>query len=83
MTDIRKHNRDAWNRWADDYIEWSIPVDAQIIEKARAGDWRIFLTEMRAVPASWFPPIIGLKILCLASGGGQAGPGVGGGQARR
>ncbi len=26
------------------------------------------------MPADWFPPIDGLKVLCLASGGGQQGP---------
>ncbi len=29
---------------------------------------------MKDVPKDWFPPVKGLKILCLASGGGQQGP---------
>lgn len=33
------------------------------------------MTPQKAVPEKWFPAsIVGLKILCLASGGGQQGP---------
>jgi SAM-dependent methyltransferase len=42
--------------------------------RARAGDWSVVLTENKAVPREWFPPIQGLKVLGLACGGGQQGP---------
>jgi SAM-dependent methyltransferase len=32
------------------------------------------LTENKPVPHTWFPPLAGLDILCLACGGGQQGP---------
>jgi SAM-dependent methyltransferase len=74
MTDIRKHNREAWDKWVDNHVEWTIPVDATIIEHARKGEWEIYLTEIRPVPRRWFPPLANLDVLCLASGGGQQGP---------
>jgi SAM-dependent methyltransferase len=49
-------------------------VSADEIARARIGDWRIVLTPTKPVPAEWFPPLIGLDVLCLACGGGQQGP---------
>src|SRR5262249_13172631 len=40
----------------------------------RRGGWHIVLTGARPVPRAWFPPLAGLDVLCLASGGGQQGP---------
>ena len=73
--DIRAYNRDAWNRYVDGGESlWTQPVKPEIIAKARKGDFLILLTEQKPVPHEWFPPLIGLDILCLASGGGQQGP---------
>jgi SAM-dependent methyltransferase len=44
------------------------------VAEARRGNWSIFLTPTTPVPASWFPPLEGTDVLCLASGGGQQGP---------
>lgn len=73
--DIRAHNRDAWNRYVDSGdSEWTQPVSAETITRARSGDFSILLTETKSVPREWFPPLEGLDALCLASGGGQQGP---------
>ncbi len=73
--DIRAYNRDAWNRYVDGgESEWTKPVSPEIIARARKGDISILLTETIPVPQVWFPPLGGLDILCLASGGGQQGP---------
>ena len=72
--DIRKHNRDAWDRNVERGSEWTIPVDADTIRRAREGDWQIILTPSKPVPAEWFPELNGAEVLCLASGGGQQGP---------
>ncbi|WP_106767782.1 class I SAM-dependent methyltransferase [Paenibacillus faecalis] len=46
-----------------------------MIEKSKSGDWEITVTSGKPVPRSWFPEsLVGIKILCLASGGGQQGP---------
>jgi ubiquinone/menaquinone biosynthesis C-methylase UbiE len=40
----------------------------------KKGIWSIVLTPNKTVPHDWFPDLKGLKILGLASGGGQQGP---------
>ncbi len=72
--DIWKHNQKAWDKLADENIEWSVPVSNEIIEKARNDDWEIILTPIKPVPRDWFGDVKGKDILCLASGGGQQVP---------
>lgn len=72
--DIRTHNREAWNRQVEQGNRWSIPASPEVIANARQGRFSVVLTEQKPVPAEWFPPLKGLKILCLASGGGQQAP---------
>ncbi len=71
---ILKHNSRAWDKLADENIEWSVPVCSEEIEKARRGEWEIILTPIKAVPREWFGDVRGKDILCLASGGGQQVP---------
>ncbi len=72
---IRDHNQKAWDKLAQDGIEWSIPVSSEVIAEARKGNWQVFLTESKPVPRNWFPDDLhGIEVLCLASGGGQQGP---------
>ncbi|MFN3149439.1 class I SAM-dependent methyltransferase [Bremerella sp.] len=73
--DILKHNREAWNRLVQEKDRWTIPVSPEKIAQARAGEWSLGLTPTKRVPRHWFPEdLSGVKILCLASGGGQQGP---------
>lgn len=72
--DILKHNQAAWNRQVEKQNHWTLPVTAEVIAAARKGQWEIRLTPTRPVPAHWFPPLAGKRVLCLASGGGQQGP---------
>ncbi len=72
--DIRQHNRLAWDNEVKKGNKWTIPVTPETVAKARAGDWFIVLTPAIPVPKTWFPPLQGLDVLCLASGGGQQGP---------
>ena len=73
--DIRSYNRDAWNREVEGgKNRWSQPVSAELIAKARQGEFSIVLTENIPVPQRWFPPLQDADVLCLASGGGQQGP---------
>lgn len=71
---IQKHNSAAWDKLAEENIEWSIPVSSAEIEKARQGEWEIVLTPIKPVPREWFGDVRGKDILCLASGGGQQVP---------
>lgn len=69
------YNRAAWDREVEDSNEWTQPVGPEAIGRASAGDWSVVLIGYHAVPRDWFPAeLVGVEILCLASGGGQQGP---------
>jgi SAM-dependent methyltransferase len=72
--DIRSYNRDAWDRQVRAGNRWTVPVGPEETAAARRGHWEVLLTPTRPVPRDWFPPLFGLDVLCLASGGGQQGP---------
>ncbi|MDA1016822.1 MAG: methyltransferase domain-containing protein [Planctomycetota bacterium] len=71
---VLEYNRAAWDANVANRNQWTVPVDAKTIQRARNGDWSIVLTPLRPVPSDWFPDLQGLPTLCLASGGGQQGP---------
>ena len=72
--DHLEHNRRAWNRDSAAGERWSIPVSADVIARARRGDWQVILTPDASVPHGWFGPLVGAQVLCLASAGGQQAP---------
>lgn len=73
--DILSYNREAWNRQVAEKNEWTLPVSAETVARARGGDWKIVLTPLKPVPKDWWPASLqGLHVLGLASGGGQQGP---------
>lgn len=73
--DVAAYNRKAWNHQVENGDRWTVPVSPEIIAKARAGDWSVILTPERPVPRDWFPEdLAGVRVLGLASGGGQQGP---------
>lgn len=72
--DIRAYNRGAWDHEVESGNRWTVPVGPEVISAARRGEWAIVLTPTKPVPREWFPPLAGLEVLCLASGGGQQGP---------
>ena len=72
--DIRKYNRTAWDTQVKAGNKWTVPVSSEVIKQAMEGNWQIVLTPTIPVPKDWFPPLKGLDVLCLASGGGQQGP---------
>ena len=70
-TDINAQVVDDWvqNGW-----EWGVPVSHEEYAKALNGEWDVLLTPTRFVPKEWFPPLRGVALLGLASGGGQQMP---------
>ena len=73
--DIRKYNQEAWDQEVERKNEWTVPVGSEEIAAARRGEWEILLTPTRPVPRAWFPEtLVGIDLLCLASGGGQQAP---------
>jgi len=71
---ITEYNRCVWDKYVSGKVRWTIPVSRDEIEKAGKGLWDVVLTPTQPVPHHWFPDLKGLKILGLASGGGQQGP---------
>ena len=72
--DVRSYNRDAWNRNVRAGNQWTIPVNPEVIEAARRGEWKLYLTPTIPVPEDWYPDLKNADVLCLASGGGQQAP---------
>ncbi len=72
--DYTQYNRQAWDHQVKEGNRWTIPVTSEIIAAVRDGDWNVVLTPQKPVPRSWFPNLGGLKVLGLASGGGQQAP---------
>jgi ubiquinone/menaquinone biosynthesis C-methylase UbiE len=73
--DITRINKEAWNKKVMENVRYTQPVSSGTIEKCKKGDWDICVTTEKVVPRTWFPNNMdGLKVLCLASGGGQQGP---------
>ena len=72
--DIIARNIRNWEEKVRQKHPWTVPVNDEVIDNARHGNWCIVLTAQKPVPAAWFPPVKGKRILCLASGGGQQGP---------
>jgi len=72
--DIIKHNKSAWDNYVDKKDQWTIPISEAELEEVKKGNWNVVLTPKKPVPHNWFPKLKGLKILGLASGGGQQGP---------
>ncbi|MFD2925333.1 class I SAM-dependent methyltransferase [Halobacillus naozhouensis] len=73
--DTTQHNSNAWDKKVEEGSQYTKSVTRETIEKSKSGDWRITVTTEKPVPRNWFPNSLdGLKVLCLASGGGQQGP---------
>ncbi|PAV29709.1 SAM-dependent methyltransferase [Virgibacillus profundi] len=73
--DITQQNSNAWDKKVEEGSRYTQTVSSEIIKKSKSGEWEITVTTEKTVPRNWFPPSLeGLKILCLASGGGQQGP---------
>jgi SAM-dependent methyltransferase len=73
--DVARYNRHAWDAEVRRGNKWTVPVGPEVIARARQGDWSVLLTTTRPVPRRWFPAsMTGVRVLGLASGGGQQGP---------
>jgi SAM-dependent methyltransferase len=69
------HQKRAWDELVGRGNVWTRAVGPEVVEEARRGRWSVLLTEQKPVPREWFPAELrGLRVLCLASGGGQQGP---------
>ena len=74
MDNYTEINAETIDRWIDKGWKWGLPISEEACPKARLGDWEVVLTPMKHVPKAWFPPMDGIELLGLASGGGQQMP---------
>jgi SAM-dependent methyltransferase len=74
MENYTIRNADAISKGAEEGGAWGVPVSKDECERARSGQWRVLLTPDTFVPYDWFPQLKGIKLLGLASGGGQQMP---------
>lgn len=72
--DIVAYNREAWNREVAGGNPWTVPVGPAEVAGARQSLPRLLLTPRKPLPDHWLLPLAGLRVLALASGGGQQGP---------
>jgi ubiquinone/menaquinone biosynthesis C-methylase UbiE len=72
--DFVKINENTINKWIKEGWIWGIPIDHETYIQAKKGNFDVVLTPTKAVPKHWFPEFKNLKILGLASGGGQQMP---------
>jgi len=73
-------NADTIDSWVNEGWEWGQPISHEMYVSAQHGKWDIVMTPTIPVPHEWFSPFIkngrlkGIRILGLASGGGQQMP---------
>jgi len=73
-------NSKAIDKWVEDDWEWGKPVSPEAFAEAKNSKWDVVLTPQKPVPHEWFLPFLknerldGVKLLGLASGGGQQMP---------
>ncbi len=72
--DVRRYNREAWDRQVAKGNRWTVPVGPEVIAAARRGEWSVVLTPNKPVPREWFGDVTGKDVLCLAGAGGQQAP---------
>lgn len=74
MTDYQTKNAQVIDRWCEEGWRWGQPISHEEYERARQGEWGVYLTPTKLVPKEWFGPLQGKRVLGLASGGGQQIP---------
>jgi SAM-dependent methyltransferase len=68
-------NKTAWSHAvADGTNPYTHVVTPAQVAAAHQGRWSVYVSDCTPLPTDWFPPLDGLPVLCLASGGGQQGP---------
>lgn len=72
--DYVKINAKTMDKWNKEGWKWAIPISHKTYRNAVNGNWDVVLTPNIVVPKDWFLPFEGLKILGLASAGGQQMP---------
>lgn len=54
-------NAETIDRWIEKRWEWGIPVEHDIIENAKNGNWDVYLTPTKTVPKDWLEDLKGKR----------------------
>ena len=52
--DVRLHNRVAWDRSVERHNRWTLPVSAELVDRARRNEFELLLTPTKPVPRNWY-----------------------------
>lgn len=74
MKRYQEINSKIVDKWCEEGWIWGKPISHEEYLLASKGKWEVLLTPTKYVPKNWFPDLKGLKVLGLASGGGQQMP---------
>ena len=74
VIDVAKTNAEAWDNWSADGMGYTVPIKHEAFMHAKNAELNVILTPGMTIPLDWFPELGGLKVLGLASGGGQQMP---------
>ncbi len=74
MKNYQELNSQIVDKWVEDGWVWGQPITHEQYLSALKGKWEVVLTPTKPVPKEWFPKLKGVKVLGLASGGGQQMP---------
>ena len=58
-------NAETIDRWVEEGWEWGRPIDHAAFERARWGEWDVYLTPTKKVPHDWLGDLHGKR--CWAS----------------
>jgi len=72
--DYQTINAQTIDRWVEAGWEWGRPISHDVYEKAKGGQWDVYLTPTKPVPHEWLGALRSRKDLGLASGGGPQMP---------
>ena len=71
MKTYQETNSIAWDSEVDNNNFWTVPIKEETINKAKKGDFNIFLTPATNIKKEWLKDYRNKKILALACAGGQ------------
>ena len=71
MKSYQTRNSKAWDNEVQNKNFWTIPIKLETIEKAKNGEFDIYLTPNKYVKQDWVKDFRNKKILALACAGGQ------------
>lgn len=80
MDNYTKINSETIDEWVQNGVFWGDPITHDTFVAAQNGNWSVTVGSIKSIPHEWFTPFLkenrldGVRLLGLASGGGQQMP---------